>query len=292
MKVTFIGIGQMGKNIALNILQQGHSLTVWNRKDSCWPNVQELIKQGAKYAENIAESVKDADIIGLSLASDDAVTSVLDEVYSTLKQGTIVVDFSTISPKCTKKISDKLACISVEFLDAPVSGGIQGAQDGNLTIMVGGDRDSYDKILPIFRAVGKNIHYLGSSGSGQVAKLINQILTGVNQAIVCEAMVIGEKSQIDLQELYNVLVTSWGNSRMLERSVPQYIIPRQYESAAYLDLMVKDLSIALKMAHDIGCNLPITQLTKRYYEVASSEGHGKLDHSYIFEIMRKENIFN
>lgn len=289
MKVTFIGIGQMGKNIAHNILRGGYDLTVWNRKGANWPNVEELVKAGAKCPESISEAVKDADIVGLSLTSDAAVKAVIEEAIPTLKKGAIVIDHSTASPKCAQEMGEKLLGKPAYFLDAPVSGGIQGAADATLSVMVGGDKAIYDKALPVLQAMGKNIHYMGPQGSGHVTKLINQILTGANQAVVCEAMVIGEKSGLDMNTLFNVLVNAWGSSRMLERSVSQYIIPKKYESAACLELMLKDFNIAIQMARDMGYSLPITELSKHFYEEAKNEGNGKMDHSYIIEIMKKEN---
>lgn len=289
MKIAFIGMGNMGKNIALNILRRGYDLTIWNRKDGYWPNVEQLVKEGAKYAENIPEAVKEADVIGLSLTSDAAVMSVMDEALPALKKGAVIIDFSTVSPKCSKLMSEKLSGIPAYFLDAPVSGGIEGAETAALTVMVGGDRNSFNKVLPILNAMGQNIHYMGGSGAGEISKLINQVLTAVNQAVICEAMVIGGKVGLDLNQLYKVLASSWGSSRMLERSVPNYIIPQKYESAACLGLMLKDLNLALEMGNDVGYSLPITELSKHYYEEANKEGHGNLDHSYIIEIMKKEN---
>jgi 3-hydroxyisobutyrate dehydrogenase-like beta-hydroxyacid dehydrogenase len=289
MKIAFIGMGQMGKNIALNIVKHGFDVTVWNRKDAFWPNVEEAVRAGAKAAASIADAVAGADVVGLSLTSDAAVSSVLAEAVGALKKGAVVVDFSTTSPKCSKDMKKLLADIPADFLDAPVSGGMEGAAAGTLTVMVGGDRASYDKVLPVLQAMGKNIHHMGPNGAGQVTKLINQILTGVNQAMVCEAMVVAAESGLDMNQLFGVLTTAWGTSRMLERSVPQYIIPQKYESAACLELMIKDLGMALKMADDMGVALPLTQLAKHYYDAAGDAGQGKMDHSYVIEIMKQEN---
>jgi 3-hydroxyisobutyrate dehydrogenase-like beta-hydroxyacid dehydrogenase len=289
MKIAFIGMGQMGKNIALNIVKHGFDLTVWNRRDDFWPNVETLVKAGAKYAESISDAVKDADIIGLSLTSDAAVKSVVEEAVPALKKGAIVVDHSTTSPKCSQDMKERLTGVPAIFLDGPVSGGMEGAAAGTLTVMVGGDKAAYDKVLPVLQAMGKNIHHMGPNGSGQITKLINQILTGVNQAVVCEAMMVAAQSGLDMNQLLGVLTTSWGNSRMLERSVPQYIIPQKFESAACLELLVKDLGMALRMGEDMGCTLPLTQLAKHYYDAASADGKGKMDHSYIIEVMKVEN---
>lgn len=289
MKVTFIGIGQMGKGMAANILKGGLELTVWNRRDEFYPHVEELLQKGARTTENLADSVKGADIVAMSLTTDAAVRAVVAEVYDNLKPGAIVIDHSTASPKLAKELAEKLAVRNVVFLDAPVSGGAGGGAQGTLAIMVGGQKEAFEKALPVLKAMGTNVVYMGPTGSGHVTKLINQMLTGVNQAIVCESMLIAQEAGLNLQELLNVLVTAWGDSLMLRRSVPEYIIPKKYESAACLELMAKDFSLASEMAKDLGYTIPLTELGRQYYQTAKDQGHGKMDHCYIIELMKEEN---
>jgi 3-hydroxyisobutyrate dehydrogenase-like beta-hydroxyacid dehydrogenase len=279
----------MGKGMAANILKGGFEIIVWNRKDECYANVEEIVAQGAKTTETLGESVEGADVVALSLTSDAAVRAVVAEMYDNLKPGAIVIDHSTASPKLAKELAEKLAAAGVFFLDAPVSGGAGGALQGTLAIMIGGKKEAFEKALPVLKTMGTNVVYMGPTGSGHVTKLINQMLTGVNQAIVCEAMLIGEKAGLNLQELLNVLVNAWGNSRMLERSVPEYIIPKKYESAACLELMAKDFSLASQMAEDLGYKIPLTELGRHYYQSAKDQGYGKMDHCYIIELMKEEN---
>jgi 3-hydroxyisobutyrate dehydrogenase len=136
---------------------------------------------------------------------------------------------------------------------------------------------------------GANIRHMGQSGLGQKAKLINQLLTWVNQAVVCEAMLLAEKSGIDLPNLYNVLKTSWGRSWMLERSVERYIIPRDFESPSGVELMVKDFNLILKMSEQVSCDIPISKKAKEPYDQAMAEGLAKKDPSVIIEVMERNN---
>jgi 3-hydroxyisobutyrate dehydrogenase-like beta-hydroxyacid dehydrogenase len=289
MKVAFLGIGNMGRHIAANLLKARFDLTVWNRRDACWGNVEALVKQGAGCSEKIRDAVAGADFIGFSLASDEAVRAVVDEAGDALKRGAILFDTSTISTASVLELSARLSGRGVSYLDAPVSGGIQGAEDASLTVMVGGDEPAFAKCLPLLQAIGSTIVYMGASGAGQATKLINQMLTAVNSTVVCEAMVVAKKAGLDLRKVYDVLVKSWGGSRMLERSVLQYIIPERYESAACLEIMSKDLTHLIALARDVGYRVPLTELTKRFYDEARDGGMGKLDHTYLIEIMKDKN---
>lgn len=289
MKVAFLGTGAMGNGIASNILKHGFELYVWNVKDQFWKNAEELGKKGAAACENIEDAVKDADIIGMSLTADRIVKLVCEQAYPYVKSGAVIFDCSTTSPGCSVEMAKMFKEKGAEFLDTPVSGGIGGAEAGTLTVMVGGSRDAYEKFVPVVKSFSANFEHMGDAGAGQTTKLINQLLTGVNQATVCEAMLIAEKGGLDLGKLYNLLVTAWGNSKMLERSVMEYIVPGKFESAACLELMVKDLSLTIQMAGELGYKVPITEVAASFYEKAKESGIGREDHSAIIKIMKKEN---
>lgn len=289
MKVTFLGLGGMGSSISQNILKAGFDLCVWNVKDAFWPNVEKVAAKGAKAYDNIAEAVKDADIIGMSLASEQVVRLVCEDIAPHVKKGAVIFDCSTVSPACAQDMAELFAEKEVDFLDAPVSGGIGGAEAGTLTVMIGGRKEAFTKAEPVIKSFSGYYAYMGASGAGQSTKLINQLLTGVNQATVCEAMLIAARVGLDMEQLHDLLVTAWGNSKMLERSVKEYIIPRKFESMAYLQLMLKDLDLALKMADDLGYAVPLTEVAARFYRQAADEGIGREDHSAIIKIMEKEN---
>jgi 3-hydroxyisobutyrate dehydrogenase-like beta-hydroxyacid dehydrogenase len=289
MKIAFLGLGNMGHHMAANLLKARFDLAVWNRKDSCWSNLEALVRQGARTSGTIPEVVENADAIGLSLAGDEAVREVVQASLPALKRGAIFFDTSTISTAAVRELSASLAGRGVAYLDTPVSGGILGAEQASLTIMAGGDEKAFTAILPVLRSIGSTIEYMGSSGAGQATKLINQMLTAVNQTAVSEAMIIARRAGLDLHRVYDVLVKSWGSSRMLERSVLQYIIPEKYESTACLEIMAKDLTHCIALAKEVGYRVPLIELTKRIYDAGSESGNGKLDHSYLIEIMKTSN---
>lgn len=289
MNISFIGIGEMGVGMAENILKKNGQLKIWNRTQNK-PHVSYMVEKGAVLVTTIADAVQDSDFVCMNLTSDPAVKAVAAELADSVKEGTIVIDFSTISPNSAIDISAMLAKKGAFFLDSPVSGGSAGAKAGTLAIMAGGDKDAFEKAMPLYTMCGNNIRHMGPSGTGQKAKLINQLLTWVNQAVVCEAMLLAEKAGIDLPSLYKVLQTSWGRSWMLERSVERYIIPRDFESPSGVELMVKDYNLILEMANEVGCDIPITIKAKVPYDAAMAEGLAKKDPSVIIEVMEKTNM--
>lgn len=286
MKVAFLGTGAMGSGIAANIAAHGFSLRVWNSHiERAFP----LREKGAEICEDLAEAVKDADVIGMCLTADDAVKQVCGKLYPLVKRGSVIFDCSTTSPGCPKEMQAKFAEKGVGFLDAPVSGGIAGANAGTLTVMVGGAEKDFEAAKPVLQAFSSYLERMGGIGAGQTTKLINQLLTGVNQATVCEAMLLAEKAGLDMEKLYALLLTAWGYSKMLERSVKEYIIPKKYESAACLQLMNKDLRLTLQMANQLGYQAPITATAAHFYNAAQENGWGKEDHSAIIKVMEQED---
>jgi len=291
VKILFVGIGEMGVGMAENLLKKNGALTIWNRtKDK--PHVLSLIEQGAVMAQDLGAAAAQAEFICFNLTSDDAVRAVTPEVQASVREGTILMDFSTISPNTAAETASLYLKKKSCYLDCPVSGGSAGAKAGTLAIMAGGDEAAFNKAIPLLEMCGNNIQYMGPSGSGQKAKLINQLLTWVNQAVVCEGMLLAQQAGINLESLNKVLLTSWGRSWMLERSVARFIIPRNFESPSGVELMVKDYNLILEMAKELGCEVPIATVAKRPYDQAMAEGLAKKDPSVIIEVMEKNNIKN
>lgn len=276
----------MGFGMAKNLLAKNGSLTIWNRtKDK--PHVKELLNLGAVLATELECSANCADFICLNLTADTAVRVVCERILESVRPETILLDFSTISPETAQEMNRLFSKRGAFYLDCPVSGGSAGANAGSLTIMAGGDEEAYNKALPLLKMCGTNVERMGESGLGQRAKLINQLLTWVNQAVVCEAMLLAKRSNIDLAPLNKVLSTSWGRSWMLERSVEKYIIPESFESPSGVELMVKDFNLIMKMAEKAGCTIPIAAKAKEIYDQAMEEGFAKKDPSVVIEIMEK-----
>ena len=288
MNTLFIGIGEMGFGMAKNILLKNKSLVIWNRtKDK--PHVNELMAMGAQFAENIGRAVSSADFVCFNLTEDKAVRAVAQTVVPYINKDTVILDFSTVSPDTAIGVNEMFNNAGAFYLDCPVSGGSAGAEAGTLTIMAGGEKHAFERAMPLLNMCGKNIQYMGPSGSGQKAKLINQLMTWVNQAVVCEGMLLAERAGIDLTALYKALSTSWGRSWMLERSVEKYIIPGNFDAQSGLELMVKDFNLISDMAMKSECDIPIAAKAKEIYDQAMDEGLAKKDPSVIIEVMR-ENL--
>lgn len=286
MKVTFLGLGAMGYGIAANIAAHDFDLTVWNRHiEKAYP----LEEKGANICADLAEAVREADVIGMCVIADPEVKELCDAIYPHVKSGAVVFDCTTASPGCSREMEALFKEKGVCFLDAPVSGGQAGANAGTLTVMVGGDKEGFEKARPVLEAFSGCLEHMGPSGAGESTKLINQILTAANQTAVCEAMMLAERVGLDLQQLYGLLRTAWGSSRMLERSVEPYIIPKNYDSASCLYLMAKDLRLALKMAEDAECGLTVTKNAHHYFQAAEDAGWAKQDMAAIIKIMEQEN---
>jgi 2-hydroxy-3-oxopropionate reductase len=285
---AFTGLGQMGSCMALNLLKQGPRLAVWNRTAS---KSEDLGKAGARVAANVCDAVGNSGVVFLSLTGDQAVRAVVREGLEHFVKGTVVVDHSTTSPALAREMASLLSGKGVDFLDAPVSGGVKGARSAELTVMAGGDQECFEQVRPILTATCRHIFFLGPSGSGQAAKAVNQLLVAVNQAVVCEAMILAREAGLNLNPLYEVLLRSWGYSRMLERSVPDIIIPRRFEAGAFkgVEYVLKDLNVVVDLARSLGVRLPLTEITRSYYQKANEEGMGLLDNAAILEVLREIN---
>ncbi len=201
-KIGFIGLGLMGRGMSMNLVKAGFPVTVWNRTAS---KMEPLVEAGAKAAGSPKEVAAASDII-VSIVTDssdvEAVILGSEGAIHGTSPGDIVIDMSTISPAVTKSINDKLRAKGVKMLDAPVSGGSIGARDGTLSIMVGGDDETFKECLPVFEAMGKTITHVGGNGMGQTVKLVNQILVGTAMLGVAEALMFAKKSGVDLEKCH------------------------------------------------------------------------------------------
>ncbi len=204
-KVGFIGLGLMGRSMAINLIRAGYSLTVWNRTKS---KMNELIQIGAKPADSPKDVAENSDVV-ITMVSDspDVEALIMGDrgIVEGAHEGQIIIDMSTISPEVTRGIASSLKERGVEMLDAPVSGGDIGAREGTLSIMVGGSPKSFEDALPILKAMGKKITYMGINGMGQTAKLCNQVIVALNLQATCEGLMLGASAGLDLNKLIEVL---------------------------------------------------------------------------------------
>ncbi len=286
MRIGFIGLGKMGLPMSHHLLQAGFSLTVHNRSRGA---VDELVSAGAKAADNPVQVADQADIVLTCLPDVPAVEQVyLDQsgLLSAARPGQLFADHSTVSPKLSRKLYEMAKNNGYGFLDAPVSGGPAGAAAASLTVMVGGDEDAFQKTLPVFEAMGKNIRHVGPSGSGTIIKLANQLLVGIHTAAASEALVLATKAGTDLQTTLDVLSTSFGASAMLNRNGPM-IMEGRFEGGTPVDLILKDLRLIAEVAEENSVRLLAGSLAQQIFAEASEQGLGAQDMSALVQPLEK-----
>ncbi len=270
-RIGFIGLGIMGQGMARNLLKAGFPLCVWNRTAS---RVQPLVDEGATAGESPADVAAKSDII-ITCVSDtpDVEQVILGEngVIHGAKEGALVVDCSTISPQVTKEIAAKLAEKGIHMLDAPISGGSEGAAKGTLSIMVGGDADQFERAKPAFEAMGKTITHIGPAGAGQTVKLVNQVLVVGNCLAMCEALLLAQAGQVDLQKTFDAISQGAAGSWMFTNRAPQ-IIRRDWRPGFTVALQQKDLRLVLDAADELGVPLPGTSLIFQLYRTLEARG--------------------
>ncbi len=270
----FVGLGIMGRPMSMNLIKAGYTVMVYNRTRS---KIDEMVSHGAIAGSSPKEVAENSKIIISMLPDSKGVEHVIlgkNGVIEGVKAGSIVVDMSTASPHTERKIARKLEKLKVEMLDAPVTGGEIGATEGTLTIMIGGKSEVFEQCLPVFRAMGKNIVRVGDIGSGQMAKMCNQILVSVNLLATCEALMLGGKASLDMEKVLGVLGTGAAGSWQLSKSGPK-ILKGDFEPGFRVEHMVKDLRIALSLSKDLGVSLPGTSVVLQLFHEIESDGMGK-----------------
>ncbi len=281
MKVGFIGLGRMGMPMSRCLLNAGYDLTVHNRSQG---KVEELAKLGAHPAYSPAEVTEACDVVLTCLPDVPTVESVfLDKkgIVQTARPGQILVDHSTVSPSTSNQIAEATKSMGATFLDAPISGGIERAASGTLTIMVGGDSAAFENVRPVFESYGQNIRHVGDTGSGSVIKLLNQLLCCVHSQVAAEALLLGTKAGADPQVILDILGSSWGTSFMLSRNGPVMMDRSFADARAPVKLYVKDIGLVRDFAKQIGCPLPLGDQTAEIFFEASDNGMGELDVSSV-----------
>lgn len=272
-RIGFIGLGIMGQEMARNLLEAGFDVTVWNRTAS---KMAPLVEAGAEEAENPADVAARSDII-ITCVSDtpDVEEVILGEngVIEGVQEGALVVDMSTISPQATREIAAKLSEKGVYMLDAPISGGSEGAANGTLSIMVGGDAEQVERAMPAFEAMGKAITHVGDGGAGQTVKLVNQILVVINMWAVGEAMLFAQAGGLDLQKTLDAVTQGAAGSWMLSNRGPQ-VAERDWRPGFTIDLQQKDLRLVLEAADQMGVPALGTATVFNLYRTLQAQGLG------------------
>lgn len=285
-KIGFIGLGTMGKPMALNLIKAGYALIVASRSQ---PPVDELAEAGAETATSPAQVAAEADCIITMLPDTPDVEKVVlgrEGVIEGIRPGSLFIDMSTIAPAMAKKVFDTLKAKEVDALDAPVSGGEVGAQKATLSIMVGGPEASFQKAMPLFGAMGKNIVHIGPAGAGQVTKACNQVVVAQTIQAVAEALTLAKKSGVDVARVRDALLGGFAQSRILDLH-GQRILDRNFEPGFRVELHRKDLNIALQTARDMALWLPVTALVAENMNALIAMGEGKKDHSALALLAEK-----
>ncbi|TBU71853.1 3-hydroxyisobutyrate dehydrogenase [Pseudomonas daroniae] len=295
MNIGFIGLGNMGGPMALNLLKAGHRLSVFDLSTSA---VAALVEAGAKGADTACDVLADAQVVITMLPASAHVKAVYlgeDGLLAKVAPGVLLIDSSTIDPISAREVARAAAEHGNPMLDAPVSGGTGGAANGTLTFMVGGAEEDFAKAQPILAAMGRNIVHCGGSGNGQVAKVSNNMLLGISMIGVAEAMALGVSLGIDAKILANIINTSSGRCWSSDTNNPYPGVldnvpaSRGYSGGFGTDLMLKDLGLATEAARQIRQPVILGALAQQLYQSFSCEGHGGLDFSAIIRrYLRKQ----
>ncbi len=286
MEVGFIGLGLMGRPMALNLIRAGHSVHVWSRRRA---SMAPLLEAGAGDAASAGELAERCPVT-ISMVADapdvEQVTLGPGGVAERARAGHIHVDMSTIAPAAAQRIAAALAEKGVLALDAPVSGGEVGAVAGSLTIMAGGERAAFETVKPLFEAMGKSVTLIGAAGAGQVAKACNQILTGVGVAAVAEALNFASRSGVDAARVREALLGGFAYSRILENH-GQRMLERNFKPGFKAWMHQKDLRIVMEEAHRLGLALPASAVTAQLFNAVVGSGMGEDDSIAMLRLLER-----
>ena len=292
--ITFIGLGNMGGPMASNLVKAGHNVTVFDLSKEA---VQVLVSEGAKTADTAHEAAQGAECVITMLPAGQHVEAVYlgdDGLLAKLPEGTLVIDSSTIAPETARGVADEAKARNIPFLDAPVSGGVGGAKAGILTFICGGADDTFAKAKPILEAMGKNIFHAGPHGSGQVAKICNNMLLAILMAGTSEALALGVKNGLDPAVLSEIMKQSSGGNWALNVYNPWPGVmenapaSRNYEGGFLVNLMTKDLGLAFDNAVKNQASIPMGSLARNLFSIHAGQGNGTLDFSSIQRLYKPE----
>jgi 2-hydroxymethylglutarate dehydrogenase len=284
MRLGFIGIGAMGKPMAQNLLKAGFDLTVYDVNSEA---VEQMVHAGAKKGATPKEVAESSDVVITMLPNFSIVNGVMqgpDGILAGCKKGMTIIDMSSVSPGQTRQIAPLALARGIDYLDAPVSGGVSGAEKGTLTIMVGGPKAAVEKMMPVFEAMGKKIYHVGEVGAGDAMKIVNNLLLGINMAAAAEALVLGVKAGLDPHMMQEIIGVSSGNSYALSAKMPNFILKGNFEPGFAIDLQYKDLELASQTGKDLGVPLYLGNLAQQVFEQARAAGLGKKDISAVINL--------
>ena len=281
--IGFIGLGIMGKPMALNLIDAGYSILILESSGSA----NELVEAGASACPSSRVLAEKSDVVITMLPDSPEVEEIVlskDGVIEGIKSGSIFIDMSTIAPSSAKKLYNALQEKGVETLDAPVSGGQVGAEGGLLSIMVGGSQDAFQKVLPLFDVMGKSAVLIGDAGAGQLTKACNQMIVGMTIQAVAESFALAKKADADLVKMREALLGGFAQSRILDLH-GQRIIDENFEPGFKVKLHRKDMNIALQAGREFSVPLHGTAQVAANMDALLAQGNGELDHSSLYMLL-------
>ena len=284
--VAFIGLGNMGNPMAMNLLKKGYALSVFDTNPAAAAN---LIAAGAKGAASAAEAIANADVVFTSLPGTPEVEPfylAAGGAIEKAKIGATLIDLSSVLPSTPRKIEAAAKARGLKFLEAPVSGGVTGARAATLAVMTGGDANVLEPVLPLLESIGKNIYHVGPSGAANTIKAINNMLSTVNACALMEGLVVGLKAGLDLKTMAEIIKNSSGNSNAIPR-VERALIPRDFEPGFKVALMNKDLNTFHAIAKEVHAPVSFSNMAQHYQQSALAAGLGENDTSVIFTLIEQ-----
>jgi len=282
MRVAFLGLGIMGHAMATNLVKAGHEVTVWNRTSG-------KRVEGARAVETPAEAAEDVEAVWLCVSDTSAVESVLfgpHGVDSSLREGMIISDSSTISPAATRKFAERVRQKGVEYVDSPMTGSKTGAEGGTLLFIVGGDEAAVERLKPLYAAMGKKIFRMGEVGKGQSAKLVMNLQIALIYEGFAEALTLAAKLGVSAESLMPLVNASMVRSGVVEYKAP-FVLNRDFSANFPLRLMRKDILLALDAAREARVKLPGLETVEEVYDMAVEDGHADLDYAATLLLLEK-----
>ena len=283
-KIGFIGLGNMGGPMAKNIAKAGYPLTVFDLR---YELATALVQAGAQSSASPKEVGERSDMILTSLPSPEASESVWlgkNGVLAGALPKSIFVELSTVHPDFVKNMYVRASEKGISVVDAGISGGVKGAEDGTLTIMVGGEKEVFEKVFPVLQAIGKKIYHVGDIGSGMIVKLVNNAIGHINVVAFIECVSVGLKAGIDIQTLYDVISQGTGSSKQFETRFKDRIMKKNYEPGMKLDLVYKDSKLMEDLASQLGMPAFLTSVAHQVFEMGRSKGMGEKDYGMLMKL--------
>jgi len=291
-KIGFVGMGLMGIPMSKRLLAAGHDVMVWNRNAA---KTSEVVAEGARQAETLAQLAEHSEIIMTCISDTSAIDSLMFSDFKLadqLKDGQIVIDFSSIDPAATRDFASRLAAKNVHWVDAPVSGGVAGAEQGTLAIMAGGDEQIIDAVRPVLESLSQRVTRMGDVGSGQVTKICNQMIVSCNVLVMAEVMALAEKSGVDSSMIPQALKGGFADSTPLQLTGPR-MAERDYDPVKWhVKTLLKDLDMANNLAKDMISAVPMAGLGAELMRQHASKGFNEQDPCTLIEMYTSDNNNN